>query len=340
MRLTPPVRVACVGAGYFSRFHYDGWNRIKGVEPVASINRDVSKAKATGWPAYGNLTTALEETKPDLLDIITPPLTHMQTIRDAISHGIRVIICQKPFCLDLEEAREAVELARDTGTTIIVHENFRFQPWYRVMRREMENGRIGKPLQISFFLRTGDGQGPEAYLDRQPYFQTMPRLLIHETGVHFVDVFRFLAGEPTSIYADLRKLNPVIEGEDAGHFIFGYESGLRALFDGNRLLDHAAENHRVTLGVAQIEGTEGSLNLAGDGSVTFRPFDGVEFTTVLEAKSYEGFGGDCVFALQQHVIEGITKGTPLENQAADYLRNLEIVEAIYDSNERSVRINV
>ena len=31
----------------------------------------------------------------------------------------------------------------------------------------------------------GDGQGPRAYLDRQPYFQQMPRFLIHETAIHY-----------------------------------------------------------------------------------------------------------------------------------------------------------
>ena len=34
-----------------------------------------------------------------------------------------------------------------------------------------------------------------AYLERQPYFQTMPRFLVHETAIHLVDVFRFLLGE-------------------------------------------------------------------------------------------------------------------------------------------------
>ncbi len=340
--MTPvePVRVACMGAGYFGQFHYDAWKRIDAVQLVAAVDRDLSKAEATGLPAYGTLQPVLDDLKPDLLDIITPPPTHLATIREAIDHGVRAIICQKPFCAGLDEAKQAVALAEAAGAALVVHENYRFQPWYRVIKSEIENGRIGALLQFTFRLRTGDGQGPDAYLDRQPYFQTMPRLLIHETGVHWVDVFRFIAGDPQTVYGDLRKLNPAIAGEDAGTFIFGYDNGMRAMFDGNRLLDHAAENHRTTLGEAVIEGTRGTLNLYGDGSVDFRPFGGVEAETVLAAKSYAGFSGDSVHALQNHVIEGLTLGAPLENQAADYLRNLEIVEAIYLSNERSERINV
>ena len=42
----------------------------------------------------------------------------------------------------------------------------------------------------------------------------MPRLLIHETGVHYIDTFRYLFGTPTAVHADLRRCNPVIAGED------------------------------------------------------------------------------------------------------------------------------
>ena len=65
-------------------------------------------------------------------------------------------------------------------------------------------------------MRPGDGQCPRAYLDRQPYFQEMPRFFVFETGVHMIDVFRFLLGEVTGVFARLRRLNPAIRGEDAG----------------------------------------------------------------------------------------------------------------------------
>ena len=82
---------------------------------------------------------------------------------------------------------------------------------------------LGEVYQITFRLRPGDGQGPEAYLERQPYFQTMERFLVHETAIHFIDVFRFLLGEePSTVYASLRRLNPAIKGEDAGLMLFSF----------------------------------------------------------------------------------------------------------------------
>ena len=136
------------------------------------------------------------------------------------------IICQKPFAPTIEEAERIVALAATDGVRLMVHENFRFQPWHREIKKLLEEGVIGEKLHtLTFTSRMGDGWGPEAYLGRQPYFRTMPRLLVYETGVHFIDTFRFLAGEVRQVYAVLRRLNPVIAGEDCGLLVFTFESG-------------------------------------------------------------------------------------------------------------------
>ena len=327
------VRVACLGAGYFSQFHYGSWARMTDVDLVASCNRDINKARATGLPAFDELNRMLDETAPELLDIILPPEAHRVPIEAAISAGLKTIICQKPFCRDLNEARDMVHLAKAAGTLIVVHENFRFQPWYRVLKYALERGDVGKPLQLTFRLRPGDGQGPSAYLDRQPYFQMMKKFLVHETAVHWVDTFRFLLGDPTAVYADLRRVNPAIAGEDAGYILFDHTDGVRALFDGNRNLDHATDNPRRTMGEAILEGTKGIITLKGDGSLWLRGFKKAESQCLLEPNSASGFGGDCVHHLQKHVISGLLKGTPIENDAESYLRVIEIEDAIYRSAE-------
>ncbi len=338
--IKPDIRVACLGAGYFSQFHYDAWRRIDRVALVGSADVDFEKAAETGAPAFSDYKKMLSTTRPDVLDIITPPPTHLSAIQTAITAGVKTIICQKPFCLSLEEAMKAVQLAKEADVQIIVHENFRFQPWYRLIAEQINSGALGEVQQITFRLRTGDGQGPKAYLDRQPYFQTMKQLLVHETAVHWVDTFQYLLGPVQSVYADLRRLNPVIAGEDAGYILFDFENGARALFDGNRHLDHAAENHRMTLGEALVEGTKGTITLAGDGSVRKRAFGDIEGITLLEARVWEGFAGDCVYALQNHVISGLLYNTPLENTAVEYLSVIEIEQAIYRSAQEHRKLEL
>jgi predicted dehydrogenase len=168
----------------------------------------------------------------------------------------------------------------------------------------------------------------------------MPCFLVHETAVHWIDTFRYLMGNPLSVFADLRRMNPVIAGEDAGHILFAYPGGARALFDGNRLLDHAAENTRCTMGEALIEGTEGTLTLEGNGSVWLRKFGQTETSQVLPPSDHAGFGGDCVLALQAHVIEALEAGTAFENTAADYLEVMQQEVAIYRSAESRTWIDL
>lgn len=335
-----PVRVACLGAGYFSRFHYDAWRRIDAVELVGSADTDPDRAAASGAPVYADIDRLLIECDPDILDIITPPASHLAAIRAALDAGVRAIVCQKPFCASLDEARQATRLAEAAGVPLIVHENFRFQPWYRAIAKAIEAGAIGDIHQMTFRLRTGDGQGLDAYLDRQPYFQTMERLLVHETAVHWIDTFRYLLGDVTSVYADLRQMNPVIAGEDAAYIVFGFQDNVRAIFDGNRHLDHSSENCRLTFGEALVEGTAGTLTLSGGGSVELRRFGETKTETVLSAREWPGFAGDCVFALQKHIVDGFLGKTEFENTAAEYLRVMEIEEAVYRSARERRKLEI
>ena len=334
------LRVACVGAGYFSQFQYGSWSRLDRVEVVGACNRSIEKARATGFPAYGDLATMLAETRPDVLDNILPPALHVATIETAIAAGVKTLICQKPFGQNKAEALAMTEAAEAAGMQIIVHENFRFQPWYRALKVHLSEGVVGELLQVTFRLRPGDGQGPGAYLARQPYFQQMPRFLVHETAVHWIDTFRFLLGDPTAVYADLRRVNPVIAGEDAGYILFDHPNGVRALFDGNRALDHAADNHRRTMGEALVEGTQGTIELRGDGSLWLRPFNTLQPRCLLPADTWDGFGGDCVHALQSHVVAGLLDGTPIENCARDYLQVIDIEEAVYASADTGRKIQL
>ncbi len=337
------LKVVTIGAGYFARFHHDAWSRAPQatLAAICDIDRDKAgaAAKEVGVPTvYDDPEEMLARERPDLVDIATPPATHRDLVALAAGLGIDVI-CQKAFTRSMAEARETVAIAEAAGITLTIHENFRFQPWFREIRRLLDEGALGELYSVAFRLRPGDGQGPHAYLDRQPYFQGMERFLIHETGIHFIDTFRFLCGDAEAVYAELRRLNPVIAGEDAGVFLMTHAGGVRSLFDGNRLSDHIAENRRLTMGELLIEGSAASLRLDGDGRLFRRDFGSNEERPHAYGWEKRGFAGDSVFALQEHVVAHLLHATPLENDGRAYLANLEVEDAVYRSSATGHRIS-
>jgi predicted dehydrogenase len=337
------LKVAVAGAGYFSQFHYDAWRRLSNVQLVANCDQELARARSAAASveiekSFGSLDALLDEIKPDLLDIVTPPPTHLAFIRKAAERGVHVI-CQKPFCGSLQDATQAVKIAHDAAIVVVVHENFRFQPWYVKLKTLIESGDLGSIYQIAFRLRPGDGQGPKAYLERQPYFQEMPRFLVHETAVHFIDTFRFLCGEIDSVFADLRRLNPVISGEDAGTILFRFKSGAVGLFDGNRLVDHQAKNQRLTMGELLLEAERATISLDGDGDLCRREPGSEKREPISFDWQNQGFGGDCVYHLQSHVIDHFLSGAALQNEASEYLTNIHVEQAIYEANERGTWVD-
>ncbi|MBK1880302.1 Gfo/Idh/MocA family protein [Pelagicoccus mobilis] len=330
------LKGVCLGAGYFSQFQYEAWTRIPEVEIVACCNRTQEKAQVVAdkfgiASAYGwdQLEEMFDTEKPDFVDIITPPETHLEVVKLAAKKGI-AIICQKPLAPTLEESEEIVTTAREAGVPFLVHENWRWQPWYREIKKQMEAGAIGDLYSIAVRMRMGDGWPKDAYMARQPFFRDYPRLLIYETGVHFLDTFRYLGGEVSSVYARLQQRNPDIKGEDAGQVVIGFESGGTAILDGSRYNESEAEDPRYTFGTVRVDGSKGHIELNFDGSLTLKKLG--EAPEKINYKNERiNFAGDCVYNLQRHFTDCMLAGQPFESTGEDYLKTIKLVEACYNS---------
>lgn len=342
--MSRPQRVLLVGAGYFAGFHLDGW-RACGAEVVAVVDLDLARAESLAsrggvLHTARDAVAAMDQHAPTLVDVSLPPAAQAAVVHAALERALPTV-CQKPFGRDLAEACGMAALAARRGVPLVVHENFRFAPWFRECRRWIDAGLLGRVHGACFRLRPGDGQGPRAYLDRQPYFQQMPQLLVRETAVHFIDTFRFLLGEVRAVQAHLRRLNPAIAGEDAALIHFEFDDQRSALFDGNRLNEHPAPDLRRTMGEFWLEGEAGVLRLDGQARLWFLPHGGGGRERELEVPGVGAgpFGG-AVAALQAHVLAHLNQGAPLENAAADYLPNLHVQAAVYHAHAFGQRVRM
>ena len=169
------MRGVALGAGYFAPYHYEAWTRIPEAEIVAMFNPTEDRAASimTRFGVsryYSDWKEMIDREAPDFVDVITPPDTHEEICRYAAERGVH-IICQKPLAPTFEISRRIVEFARAAGVRFMVHENFRWQPWYREIKRIQTEGLIGDFTHLLFSMRTRDGWGDEAYLARQPFFR-------------------------------------------------------------------------------------------------------------------------------------------------------------------------
>lgn len=288
---------------------------------MAACDSGRERASAFAPRVYSSPEEMVDREALDFIDIVTPPATHLALVRLATSRGIPAI-CQKPMAVNQEEAVLLVEACRSSGTPVMIHENWRWQPWYRKAREAIAAGAIGRP--IAYWMRTvrADGAGSEPYAT-QPYFRNMPRLLIYETLIHHLDTARFLFGDLESIYALARRRNPAIAGEDQALLALRHTGGVDGCISGHRFLD--ASPAEPVMGEAVFEGEDGVLTVAPNGDVRL---DGGMFW---KNSVTEGYRGDSVYATQRHFFDSLARGTPFETGVAEYYKSFRAAEAAYES---------
>ncbi len=329
-----------IGAGYFARFQAEAWPRIPAAEIVAVADSAPAKARAFADEfgiarAYESAEEMLDRERPDFVDIATRPEAHLELTRRAAQRGSHVI-CQKPMAPTWADCVAMCEACEAAKVRLLIHENWRWQPWYREIKRLLDAAALGRVFQLTGQWRTGDGRGPGPYAV-QPYFRQMPRLLVYETLVHLLDTFRFLGGEIASVYCRNRRVNPVIAGEDQSLILVTFRSGVPGLIDANRISGPAPLP--VAVNSLTIEGERAQLRLSPDGRLWLTEHGQVEREHTFPTTS-AGYKGDSVRATQEHLLGCLQSGKPSESEGRDYLKTVEAVFACYRSAETGQAITL
>lgn len=313
-----------IGAGYFAHFQAEAWQRMPGASIAAVADALPGKAQAFarqyGIPrGYESVAEMLDAEQPHFVDIVTRPETHRELTIAAAARGLHVI-CQKPMSPCMDDNIAMCEVCEAAGVRLMVHENWRWQPWYREAWRLIQSGVIGSLRHLAFDWRSGDGTGPEPFA-AQPYFRDMPRLIIYESLVHILDTFRYLAGELVVSRCQTRRVNPAIAGDDWAEIDCQFASGASGFIHGDR--QSGPWPAPVAMGCMEIRGDSGTLRIAADGQVflneAWQPF--VPPTT--------GYKGDSVLGTQQHFLECLVSGQPCESDGREYLKTAALVEDCY-----------
>jgi predicted dehydrogenase len=232
-RRAPPLKVALAGAGMISWYHLTAWRKLGGrVELVAVCDLDAGKAQDRAQEfgiakVYTDREAMLAGETIHALDVASPRETHAGWVEAAAERGIDVL-CQKPLTPTLAEAQELV-LRLEGKIRLMVHENWRFRPWYRELKSWIAAGLLGDivlgriAMVNSGFLPDAAGKRP-AFV-RQPFMQHEKRLMMAEVLIHHLDAMRFLCGDLRVVTARAARTLPDVAGETVASIFLETSAG-------------------------------------------------------------------------------------------------------------------
>jgi predicted dehydrogenase len=324
------LRGALIGCGFFGRIQHEAWKRIEGVEIVAACDPILDRARALSDRAFADAAELLRSVELDFVDVATRPDSHLPLLELSAARNIPAI-CQKPLGDSFDDGLAIIRLSERASAPIVVHENWRWQPWFREAKRLVDLGAIGKPICYHFRIRQRDGLGAAPY-PNQPYFREMPRLHIHETLVHSIDTARFFFGDIRSVHARIRRLNPAIRGEDRAVITLTHLNEVDGIVDGHRFLD--PDPPGPAMGETTLEGDEAKLRITAPGEIW------IGQTLAYRPPALGGYKGDSARAVQLHFIECLRTGEEAESSVRNYWNTFAAVEAAYESSRNGAEAAV
>ncbi|MCM3033152.1 Gfo/Idh/MocA family protein [Niallia sp. MER 6] len=335
-------KVGIIGAGYWSEKHVRAWQSIETVQINGFCDKNAELLKEKGElfhiPSenlYLDIINMMENADIDVIDIVTPPETHLELVKLAAKAG-KHIMCQKPFANTLEEAEEMVKIANEAGVRLMVTENWRWLEPFQIMKSMLAEN-IAGIVQTVRYIHT-DWYSPRFSPEKnlpQPFFRDMPKLLFFEMGVHWFDTWRFLFGEPKRLYAETKQISPFIEGEDTGLIMLGYDDffGYMDMSWATRrdleaeVPEQVLPDHKEQL---IIEGDKATIKLYNNGRISIIDNKGAEKTYIesTELNYIESHKN-----LHAHFIECLNEGTDFQTSGEDNLKTLQLVFGTYESSQ-------
>lgn len=101
--------------------------------------------------AFDDAAAMLDSGLIDLVIVSTPPDSHYEWARAALTRGIHVIL-EKPMALTADQCDELMELAAASGLLLVVYQNRRYDADFVTMARLIGSGAIGEVFQYDSFV--------------------------------------------------------------------------------------------------------------------------------------------------------------------------------------------
>ncbi len=183
------VRFGLLGAGRIGKVHAKAVSSNPKARLVAVADA-FEKAAADLAGQYGCEVRSIEQilaaSDIDAVVICTPTDTHADLI-EQFSRAGKAIFCEKPIHLDVERVKSCLKVVDETGATLMVGFNRRFDPHFMAVKDAIDKGEIGDVEMVTIVSRD-PGAPPVDYIKRSGG-------IFRDMTIHDFDMARFLLGE-------------------------------------------------------------------------------------------------------------------------------------------------
>jgi predicted dehydrogenase len=200
-----------VGTSYGVLTHV-GALRDAGFDVVALVGRDASKAgsraRSLGIPhGLNDLDQALSLGGTGVVTVATPPHTHADISLAAIAAG-KHVLCEKPFALNLAQARQVLAAANKAGVVHLMGNEHRFRTTQETLRRVVSSGTIGQPRKAVIVRQWASLVDPSVELPSWWESVAQGGGWLGALGSHTLDQIRTTLGEFEAVSATVETLAP------------------------------------------------------------------------------------------------------------------------------------
>ncbi len=163
--MTSPIRWGILGTGQIARQFATALRDAPGavLSAVGSRSNDAAHAFAKEFNAprhYGDYRSLAADRQVDVIYIATPHTLHAENARLCLQAG-KPVLCEKPFTVNLRQARDVIALARQKNLFLMEAMWSRFLPAIQEAKRLLEQGEIGTPRQLQADFGFATDVGPE-----------------------------------------------------------------------------------------------------------------------------------------------------------------------------------
>jgi predicted dehydrogenase len=202
------LKVGIVGCGKIADSHASQIRRIKGCEIVGVCDREPLMAQqlqkrfpVKQW--FSSVSELLEQSKPDVVHITTPPQSHFELASRCLEHGSHVYL-EKPFTVWEDEARTLIAMAEKRGLKITAGHDDQFSHVARRMRSLVRSGYLGGTAvhMESYYCYEIAKSGYAGALlgDKQHWVRRLPGKLLQNIISHGIArIAEFLSGDDPTI---------------------------------------------------------------------------------------------------------------------------------------------